>query len=53
VETRLLLSETARIKQLYSDHIQLEETVVFARATQILDRQMITAIGTEFRFRRK
>jgi hemerythrin-like domain-containing protein len=53
VETRLLLSETARLKQLYSDHIQVEETVVFARATQVLDRQTIAAIGTEFRFRRK
>ena len=53
VDTRLLLSETARLKQLYSNHIQLEETVVFARATQVLDRPTIAAIGTEFRFRRK
>lgn len=53
VDTRLLLSETARLKQLYSDHIQVEETVVFARATQALDEQTIAAIGTEFRLRRK
>ena len=53
VDTRLLLSETARLKQLYSDHIQVEETVVFARATQALDQQTIAAIGTEFQFRRK
>ena len=52
-DTRLSLSETARLKQLYSDHIQVEETVVFARATQALDQQTIAAIGTEFRFRRK
>jgi hemerythrin-like domain-containing protein len=53
VDTRLLISETARLKQLYSDHIQVEETVVFVRATQALDQQTIAAIGTEFRFRRK
>jgi len=48
-----ILSETARLKELYSNHIQVEETVVFNRASQVLDSQAITAIGTEFRFRRK
>lgn len=52
-ETQLLLSETARLKQLYSLHIEIEETIVFARAGQVLDSQAIAAIGTEFRFRRK
>jgi hemerythrin-like domain-containing protein len=52
-ETQQLLSQTARLKQLYSDHIQVEETIVFARAIQVLDRPTIAAIGTEFRFRRK
>lgn len=52
-DRRQLLSETARLKQLYSDHIQAEETVVFARATQALDQQTIAATGTEFRFRRQ
>jgi len=52
-ETQLLLSQTARLKQLYSDHIQVEETVVFARASQVLDSQAIAAIGIEFRSRRK
>jgi hemerythrin-like domain-containing protein len=47
-----LLSETIRLKQLYSDHIQVEETTVFARASQMLDGDTIAAIGTEFRFRR-
>jgi hemerythrin-like domain-containing protein len=51
--TRLLLSETARLKQLYSAHIEVEEKIVFARASQILDTHAIAAIGTEFRFRRK
>lgn len=48
-----LQSETGRLKQLYSDHIQVEETIVFARAAQVLDSHAIAAIGTEFRFRRK
>ena len=52
-ETQQLLSETALLKQLYSDHIQVEESTVFARASQVLDRNAIAAIGTEFRFRRK
>lgn len=52
-ETRQLLSETARLKQIYSLHIEIEETIVFARAGQVLDSQAIAAIGTEFRFRRK
>ena len=52
-ETQQLLSETSRLNQLYSDHIDVEETTVFARAAQVLDRNALTAIGTEFRFRRK
>src|SRR5271165_6296681 len=32
-----LKSETGRLKQLYSDHIVVEETIVFARARQVLD----------------
>ncbi len=52
-EIQQLLSQTARLKQLYSDHIQVEETIVFARAVQVLDSHAIAAIGTEFRIRRK
>ena len=52
-DTRQLHAETGRLKQLYSDHIHVEETVVFARASQVLDSHAIAAIGTEFRFRRK
>jgi hemerythrin-like domain-containing protein len=52
-DTQRLRAETERLKRLYSDHIQVEETVVFARASQVLDTQAIAAIGTEFRFRRK
>ena len=53
MEETLLFSQTARLKQLYSDHIQVEETIVFARASQVLDSETIVAIGTEFRIRRK
>jgi hemerythrin-like domain-containing protein len=52
-EAQQLLSETSRLKQLYSDHIEVEETKVFARAAQVLDHNALTAIGTEFRLRRK
>jgi hemerythrin-like domain-containing protein len=52
-DTQQLHAETERLKQLYSDHIRVEETVVFARASQVLDSHAIAAIGTEFRFRRK
>lgn len=52
-DTRRLHSETTHLKQLYSDHIQVEEEIVFPRAIQVLDSHAITAIGTEFRFRRK
>ena len=52
-EAQQLRSQTARLKQLYSDHIQVEETIVFTHAIQVLDSHAIAAIGTEFRFRRK
>ena len=48
-----LLSETGRLKQLYSDHIHVEETIVFTHAAQVLDSRAIAAIGTEFRARRQ
>jgi hemerythrin-like domain-containing protein len=52
-DMRRLHAETGRLKQLYSDHIHVEEAVVFVRASQVLDSRAIAAIGTEFRFRRK
>ncbi len=52
-DTSRLLSQTVRLKRLYSDHIKVEETVVFARAIEVLDSHTIATIGTEFRFRRK
>ncbi len=52
-EATQLLTETERLKQLYSDHIEIEERIVFARAAEVLNSHDIAAIGTEFRFRRK
>jgi hemerythrin-like domain-containing protein len=52
-ETRQLLSETGKLKQLYSEHIQVEETIVFTHAAKVLDSQTIAAIGSEFRVRRQ
>jgi hemerythrin-like domain-containing protein len=48
-----LKCQTERLKHLYSGHIAAEETIVFVRASQVLDSRSIAAIGTEFRFRRK
>jgi hemerythrin-like domain-containing protein len=48
-----LLSQTRRLKQLYAEHIQIEETVVFPRASQVLDDQALAAMKSEFIARRK
>jgi len=47
-----LHSCTLSLRQLYRDHIRIEEQVVFPRAAQLLDRDTIRAIGDEFRQRR-
>jgi len=49
---RLLLA-SGQLSRLYREHIQLEEESVFPRATRVLDRSVIAAIGEEFRARRK
>ena len=51
-EQQRLLSETRLLKQLYGEHIQVEERIVFPHALQVLDSRTITAIGQEFRSRR-
>ncbi len=48
-----LLAETERLKKLYSEHIQIEETVVFMRAREVLDTETIASLGAELRLRRK
>ena len=47
-----LLSQTRQLKQLYAEHIQVEERIVFPHALQMLDSRTIAAIGQEFRNRR-
>ncbi|HTX42410.1 MAG TPA: hemerythrin domain-containing protein [Acidobacteriaceae bacterium] len=51
-DRQALRAATSRLTELYAGHIQLEETVVFPRAAQILSRETIAAIGEEFRARR-
>ena len=48
-----LQSCTEALKQLWEQHIQLEEQIVFPRAQQVLDDLTIAAIGQEFRIRRR
>ena len=47
-----LISATQRLKSLYAEHIEMEETVVFPRAAASLDGKTIAVIGEEFRARR-
>jgi hemerythrin-like domain-containing protein len=48
-----LLLDTTRLKQLYAEHIQVEESIVFPHASRVLDGRSIAAIGLEFVARRK
>jgi hemerythrin-like domain-containing protein len=48
-----LLSMTNKLQELYQQHIQLEELVIFPRASRVLDMETIAAMGGEFRARRE
>jgi hemerythrin-like domain-containing protein len=48
-----LLAATGRLRDLYKAHIQMEDTVVFPKAAQVLDPIAIVQIGEEFRARRQ
>ena len=48
-----LSSETRQLKDLYTKHIHVEETIVFPFAAQTLDTQTLATIGREFGLRRK
>jgi hemerythrin-like domain-containing protein len=48
-----LLSSTTQLENLYAEHIQLEEKIVFPRAVAMLDSQTLVTIGREFHARRK
>ena len=47
-----LRSAMQRLKSLYEEHIEMEEKVVFPRASKALDGKTIAVIGEEFRARR-
>jgi hemerythrin-like domain-containing protein len=47
-----LSAATAQLRALYRAHIEIEESQVFPRAAQVLDRATIASIGREFRARR-
>jgi len=51
-EQERLSSQTRRLKQLYAEHIQVEEKIVFPHAMNTLDRETVAVIGQEFRNRR-
>lgn len=48
-----LLTITERLQQLYQEHIHIEEDVVFPFAAKLLDRNAVTAMGSEFKARRE
>ena len=48
-----LLYQTGQLKDLYTAHIQVEETVVFPYARKVLNSEVIAKIGAEFKMRRK
>lgn len=52
-DTRELLSAMCQLKNLYTDHIRVEETEVFPFAAKTLDTVSLAAIGSEFKDRRK
>jgi hemerythrin-like domain-containing protein len=51
-QQRLILN-TASLKKLYEEHIEIEETVVFPSAHGVLSSQTLAEIGDEFSARRK
>lgn len=52
VDRNRLHAVTTGLQQMYREHIRIEEQVVFPRASQMLDRKAVEAIGAEFRSRR-
>jgi hemerythrin-like domain-containing protein len=51
-QQQALLEKTRRLRALYAGHIHIEESAVFPAAARLLDRDALTAIGSEFRARR-
>lgn len=48
-----LLSAVSELERIYTEHIRTEESTVFPRAAQVLDKGEIAAIGSEFQVRRR
>ncbi len=51
-EADALRAATERLRDLYAEHIWLEEEMVFPRAAEVLGGEAIAEIGAEFRARR-
>lgn len=51
-DTKQLAANTEHLKNLYAEHIDVEEKIVFPRAAQLLDGEKVQEIGREFRDRR-
>ena len=51
-ESSQLLIATQSMRELYQAHIEIEDSIVFPRAAQVLSAEAITAIGEELRARR-
>lgn len=52
-EEQRLHASSLQLKNLYEEHIQIEERIVFPRAADVLDSRTIAAIGQEFVARRR
>lgn len=52
-EQQALLSATRELQRIYKEHIHMEESIVFPRAAQVLDKAAIAAIASEFQVRRR
>lgn len=53
VDEQRLRSGAEQLNQLYKEHIQVEEKIVFPRAAEMLDNRTIVTIGLEFHTRRE
>ncbi len=53
IEQQALLALTSELQCIYAEHIRVEESTVFPRAAQVLDKTAIAAIGLEFQARRE
>lgn len=52
VDRNRLRAVMAKLKQIYTEHIRLEENIVFPCAAKLLDRDAVAAVGAEFKARR-